>query len=59
MTVHYKTTEIFSEIKYDSYSLSILNSLHTAVSLVKTQGSVLTTSRIAPHLSQRQIINLN
>ncbi|MEH2055441.1 MAG: DUF2079 domain-containing protein [Nostoc sp.] len=39
-------------------SLSILNSLHTAVSLVKTQGSVLTTSRIAPHLSQRQIINL-
>ncbi|MBN3948767.1 MAG: DUF2079 domain-containing protein [Nostoc sp. NMS7] len=39
-------------------SLSNLNSLHTAVSLVQTKGSVLTTSRIAPHLSQRQIINL-
>ncbi|MEH1781726.1 MAG: DUF2079 domain-containing protein [Nostoc sp.] len=39
-------------------SLSNLHSLHTAVSLVKTPGSVLTTSRIAPHLSQRQIINL-
>ncbi|MBW4666236.1 MAG: DUF2079 domain-containing protein [Cyanomargarita calcarea GSE-NOS-MK-12-04C] len=50
--------------KYDFFitrylsSLSNLNSLHTAVSLVETQGSVLTTSRIAPHLSQRQIINL-
>jgi len=39
-------------------SLSNLNSLHTAVSLVQTKGSVLTTSRIAPHLSHRQIINL-
>ena len=50
--------------KYDFFitrylsSLSNLNSLHTAVSLIQTQGSVLTTSRIAPHLSQRQIINL-
>lgn len=39
-------------------SLSNLNSLHTAVSLVKTQGSVLTTSRIAPHLSHRKTIKL-
>lgn len=50
--------------KYDFFisrylsSLSNLNSLHTAVSFVKTQGSVLTTYRIAPHLSQRQIIKL-
>ncbi|MHC5829130.1 MAG: DUF2079 domain-containing protein, partial [Nostoc sp.] len=29
-----------------------------AVSLVQTKGGVLRTSRIAPHLSQRQIINL-
>jgi uncharacterized membrane protein len=50
--------------KYDMFitrylvSISNLNSLHTAVSLVKTQGSVLTTSRIAPHLSHRKIIKL-
>ena len=50
--------------KYDFFisrylsSLSNLNSLHTAVSFVKTQGSVLTTYRIAPHLSQRQTIKL-
>ena len=39
-------------------SISHLTSLHTAVSLVKTSESVLTTSKIAPHLSQRQMIKL-
>ncbi|MBE9051103.1 DUF2079 domain-containing protein [Nostocales cyanobacterium LEGE 11386] len=39
-------------------SLPNLHSLYTAVSLVQTNGSVLTTSRIAPHLSQRQNIKL-
>jgi len=39
-------------------SLSNLHSLNEAVSLVRTKESVLTTSRIAPHLSQRQIIKL-
>lgn len=50
--------------KYDFFftrylsSLPNLNSLYTAVSLVQTNESVLTTSRIAPHLSHRQIIKL-
>lgn len=50
--------------KYDFFvtrylsSLSNLQFLYTAVGLVKTNKSVLTTSRIAPHLSQRQIIKL-
>jgi uncharacterized membrane protein len=39
-------------------SLPNLGSLYTAVSLVQTDGGVLTTSRIAPHLSQRPIIKL-
>lgn len=39
-------------------SLPNLRSLHTAVSLVQTDGGVLTTSRIAPHLSQRPLIKL-
>ncbi|MBD2362017.1 DUF2079 domain-containing protein [Anabaena minutissima FACHB-250] len=39
-------------------SLPNLNSLHTAVSLVTTNEGVLTTTKIAPHLSQRQIIKL-
>jgi uncharacterized membrane protein len=39
-------------------SIPNLSSLYTAVHLVKTQGSVLTTSKIAPHLSQRQIIQI-
>ncbi|MEH2031049.1 MAG: DUF2079 domain-containing protein [Nostoc sp.] len=38
--------------------VQISSYLRTDISLVKTPGSVLTTSRIAPHLSQRQIINL-
>lgn len=39
-------------------SLPNLSSLHTAVSLVQTNESVLTTTKIAPHLSQRQVIKL-
>lgn len=39
-------------------SLPNINSLYTAVNLVKTSDSVLTTSKIAPHLSQRQVIKL-
>ncbi|MBD2300540.1 DUF2079 domain-containing protein [Nostoc sp. FACHB-87] len=39
-------------------NLPNLNSLYTAVNLVQTHGSVLTTSRIAPHLSQRPVIKL-
>jgi uncharacterized membrane protein len=39
-------------------SLPNLNSLHTAVALVKTQGSLATTYKIAPHLSHRQNINI-
>jgi uncharacterized membrane protein len=35
-----------------------LKFLHTAVSLIPTQASVITTSRIAPHLSQRENIQL-
>jgi uncharacterized membrane protein len=39
-------------------NLPNLSSLYTAVSLVKPDGGVLTTSRIAPHLSQRPLIQL-
>lgn len=39
-------------------SLPNLSSLHTAVSLVQTPESVLTTTKIAPHLSHRQVIKL-
>ncbi|AUS99158.1 hypothetical protein CLI64_01405 [Nostoc sp. CENA543] len=39
-------------------SVPNLSSLYTAVSLVKTSESVLTTTKIAPHLSQRQTIKL-
>lgn len=37
-------------------SWSNIESLHKVVRLVETDGSVLTTARIAPHLSHRQII---
>jgi uncharacterized membrane protein len=39
-------------------NLPNLDSLHTAVSLVPSQASVITTSRIAPHVSQRPNIQL-
>ncbi|MGM3307282.1 DUF2079 domain-containing protein [Anabaena sp. WFMT] len=50
--------------KYDFFvtryltNLPNFHSLQTAVSLVKTQGSLLTTPKIAPHLSHRPIIKL-
>lgn len=50
--------------KYDFFvtrylsNLPNLPSLYTAVSLVKTKESVLTTANIAPHLAKRQTIKL-
>ncbi|MBD2439937.1 DUF2079 domain-containing protein [Nostoc sp. FACHB-110] len=39
-------------------SLPNLRSLYTAVSLVQPEGGILTTSRIAPHVSQRPMVKL-
>ncbi|MEH2094937.1 DUF2079 domain-containing protein [Nostoc sp.] len=50
--------------KYDFFvtrylsNLPNLHSLYTAVSLVQTKESVLTTAKIAPHLAKRQTIKL-
>ncbi|MEH2077659.1 MAG: DUF2079 domain-containing protein [Nostoc sp.] len=50
--------------KYDFFvtrylsNLPNLHSLYTAVSLVQTKESVLTTAKIAPHLAKRQNIKL-
>lgn len=54
----------FALAKYDFFitryfpNLPNLPSLYTAVSLVKTKESVLTTANIAPHLAKRQTIKL-
>ncbi|PHM09936.1 hypothetical protein CK516_11555 [Nostoc sp. 'Peltigera malacea cyanobiont' DB3992] len=42
MTVHYKTTEIFSEIKYDSYRTSMKSRV---VKLLEKFGKYTKTSR--------------
>jgi uncharacterized membrane protein len=39
-------------------SLSNLNAVRTAVSLVSNEGGVITNSRIAPHLSHRPVIKI-
>lgn len=54
----------FALAKYEYFitryltNINRINSLNTAVNLVKTQESVLTTGKIAPHLSHRQIIKI-